>query len=155
MSNADYMVTAGDVYSLTYAANGTAVSYTIAVDSTYRIRVSNLAVLDVSGKSYLTVKKQVEEIVQKNYPLSGVQFVLLNPATYKIVIKGEVTQTTERSVWALTRLSSVVSGITTPYSSVRDVTITSVNGKKRVYDLFKARREGDLSQNPYLRPAML
>ena len=152
MSNADYMVTAGDVYSLTYAANGTAVSYTIAVDSTYRIRVSNLAVLDVSGKSYLTVKKQVEEIVQKNYPLSGVQFVLLNPATYKIVIKGEVTQTTERSVWALTRLSSVVSGITTPYSSVRDVTITSANGKKRVYDLFKARREGDLSQNPYLRP---
>lgn len=152
MSNPDYRVTAGDVYSLTYAANGTAVSYTIAVDSTYRIRVSNLAVLDVSGKSYLTVKKQVEEIVQKNYPLSGVQFVLLNPATYKIVIKGEVTQTTERSVWALTRLSSVVSGITTPYSSVRDITVTSANGNKKVYDLFKASREGDLSQNPYLRP---
>ena len=152
MSNADYMVTAGDVYSLTYAANGTAVSYTIAVDSTYRIRVSNLAVLDASGKSYLTLKKQVEEIVQKNYPLSGVQFVLLNPASYKIVIKGEVTQTTERSVWALTRLSQVVDGITTPYSSVRDVTVTSQNGKKKVYDLFKARREGDLSQNPYLRP---
>lgn len=152
MSNPDYMVTAGDVYSLTYAANGTAVSYTIAVDSTYRIRVSNLAVLDASGKSYLTLKKQVEEIVQKNYPLSGVQFVLLNPASYKIVIKGEVTQTTERSVWALTRLSQIVDGITTPYSSVRDVTVTSQNGKKKVYDLFKARREGDLSQNPYLRP---
>lgn len=152
MSNADYMVTAGDVYSLTYAANGTAVSYTIAVDSTYRIRVSNLAVLDVSGKSYLTVKKQVEEIVQKNYPLSGVQFVLLNPATYKVVINGEVTRTTERSIWALTRLSSVVNGITTPYSSLRDITVTSSNGKKRVYDLFKAQRNGDLSQNPYLRP---
>ncbi len=152
MSNADYMVTAGDVYSLTYAANGTAVSYTIAVDSSYRMRVSNLAVLDVSGKSYLTVKKQVEEIVQKNYPLSGVQFVLLNPATYKVTVKGEVTRTTERSIWALTRLSSVVSGITTPYSSVRDITVTSANGKKRVYDLFKAQRNGDLSQNPYLRP---
>lgn len=152
MSNADYMVTAGDVYSLTYAANGTAVSYTIAVDSTYRIRVSNLAVLDVSGKSYLTVKKQVEEIVQKNYPLSGVQFVLLNPATYKVVINGEVTRTTERSIWVLTRLSSVVNGITTPYSSLRDITVTSSNGKKRVYDLFKAQRNGDLSQNPYLRP---
>ena len=34
MSNTDYMVTAGDIYSLTYAANGIPVSYTIPVDPT-------------------------------------------------------------------------------------------------------------------------
>ena len=60
LSNADYMVTAGDVYSLTYSANGIAVSYTIPVDPTYKIRVSNLAVLDASGKSYIT-KQYLED----------------------------------------------------------------------------------------------
>lgn len=152
MSNPNYMVTAGDVYSLTYAANTTPVSYTISVDSTYRIRVSNLAVLDARGKSYLTLKRQVEEIVQKNYPLSGVQFVLLNPAVYKVVVKGEVSQTTERSVWALSRLSNVIENLTTNFSSIRNITITSSDNQSKSYDLFKARRDGDLSQNPYLRP---
>ncbi len=152
MSNADYMVTAGDIYSLSYSANGIAVSYTIPVDPTYKIRVSNLAVLDASGKSFLTLKKQVEEIVQKNYPMSGVQFVLTNPASFKVVVTGEVKRTVEKQAWALTRLSSVVSGTMTGYSSIRDVTVTSKNGKKRTYDLFKATRDGDLSQNPFVRP---
>lgn len=152
MADVDYMVTPGDIYSLTYLANGTAVSYSIAVDSTYKIRVSNLAVLDAADKSYIALKRQVESIVQKNYPLSGVQFVLVNPASYKVVVKGEVKETVERSVWALSRLSSVISGTTTEYSSFRDVTVTSANGKKKTYDLFKASRDGDLSQNPYVRP---
>ena len=94
MSNTDYMVTAGDIYSLTYSANGLSVSYTIPVDPTYKIRVSNLAVLDASNKSFITLKQQVEEIVQKNYPMSGVQFVLVNPASFKVVINGEVKKTT-------------------------------------------------------------
>lgn len=152
MSNPDYMVTAGDVYSLTYVANATPISYSIAVDSTYRIRVSNLAILDASGKSYFTLKKEVEEIVQKNYPLSGVQFILQNPASFKVVVKGEVIQTTERSVWALTRLSTVIENLTTDFSSIRNVTITSYDKKSKSYDLFKALRNGDLTQDPYLRP---
>ena len=152
MSNTDYMVTAGDIYSLNYSANGIAVSYTIPVDPTYKIRVSNLAVLDASGKSFITLKQQVEEIVMKNYPMSGVQFVLLNPASFKVIVKGEVRATAEKQAWALSRLSSIIAGTTTPYSSIRDVTITSRNGKKRTYDLFKATRYGDLSQNPYVRP---
>ena len=152
MSNTDYMVTAGDIYSLTYSANGLSVSYTIPVDPTYKIRVSNLAVLDASNKSFITLKQQVEEIVQKNYPMSGVQFVLVNPASFKVVINGEVKKTTEKQAWALTRLSSVVKGTMTSYSSIRDITITSKNGKKRTYDLFKATRYGDLSQNPFVRP---
>lgn len=152
MSNTDYMVTAGDIYSLTYAANGIPVSYTIPVDPTYKIRVSNLAVLDASGKSFMTLKQQVEEIVQKNYPMSGVQFVLLNPASFKVVVKGEVRTAVEKQAWALTRLSTVINGTATAYTSVRDIVITSKNGRKNTYDLFKATRFGDLSQDPYVRP---
>ncbi len=152
MSSSDYMVTAGDVYSLTYAAGTAAVSYTIPVDPSYKIRVSNLAVIDAAGKSYMTLKKQVEEIVQKNYPMSGVQFVLLNPSSFKVTVCGEVSKTSEIGVWGLTRLSSVVYAFATPYSSFRTVTVVSDSGKSKKYDLFLADRDGDLSQNPYLRP---
>ncbi len=152
MSNADYMVTAGDVYSLNYAAGNNVVSYTIPVDPSYKIRVSNLAVLDAAGKSYITLKKQVEEIVSKNYPMSGVQFVLLNPASFKVIVTGEVIKTTEMNSWALTRLSSVINGLTTPYSSKRNIEIISKNGTSKFYDLFSASRNGDLKQDPYLRP---
>lgn len=152
MSTPDYMVTAGDVYSLSFVAGSTALSYTIPVDPTYRIRVANLAILDASGKSYMTLRKQVEEIVTKNYPMSGVQFVLLNPATFNVIVKGEVKNTAEKKAWPLTRLSSVIGDCLTDFSSTRDIEITSLNGKKQKYDLFKANRFGDLSQNPYLRP---
>ena len=152
MSNPNYIVTAGDVYSLNYSAGGTPVSYTIPVDSTYKIRVANLAVLDVKGKTYLSVKKEIENIVIRNYPMSGVQFVLLNPASFTVVVKGEVTSTFEKRAWALTRLSDVLKTGLTGRASTRNIVITDKDGKSKTVDLFKARREGDLSQNPYVRP---
>ena len=152
MSNPDYMVTAGDGYSLNFAAGSTPVSYSVMVDSTYKIRVANLGVLDVKNKSYLTVKKEVEDIVTKNYPMSGVQFVLMSPATFTVVVKGEVNKTEERNAWALARLSSVLSGVYTNYSSNRFVTLRRADGTVKKCDLFLASRFGDLSQDPYLQP---
>ena len=152
MSNPDFMVTAGDIYTLAYGAAGSAVQYTIVVDSTYKVRVSNLSVIDASGKSFLELKKQVEDIVTKNYPLSGAQFVLTKPGTFTVTIKGEVKAATERRAWALTRLSDVLSGSLTSFSSTRNVVVTSANGKIKTYDLFKVTRDADFSQNPYLRP---
>ena len=62
MSNPDYLVTAGDVYSLNFAAGTTPVSYKIAVDSSYKIRVANLAVLDGKGKTFVALKNEIENI---------------------------------------------------------------------------------------------
>ncbi len=152
MSNADYLVTAGDIYTLGFIAGTSTIEYHIIVDSTYKVRVANLAVIDAAGKSYMTLKKQVEDIVSKNYPMSGVQFSLVNPASFNVTVKGEVAATTERSAWALSRLSSVVNHVKTNYASIRDITVTSAGGVTKHYDLFKASRDGDLSQDPYLRP---
>ncbi|MDR0567771.1 MAG: SLBB domain-containing protein [Spirochaetaceae bacterium] len=203
LSTPDYRVTAGDVYSLVYAAGTTSVEYTITVDSTYRVRISNLGVIDAAGKTYIQLKNQVETIVSNNYPLGGAQFVLRQPASFKVYIRGEVLSSVEVSAWALTRLSSLlqislflneqnnylltrqsestgrldstsrtvatdetgVAGQTnnsaytysghnylTLDSSIRNVSVRSSNGQVRVYDLFKADRLGDLSQDPYLRP---
>jgi protein involved in polysaccharide export with SLBB domain len=152
LSSPDYLVTAGDVYTLAYFAGTTPVEYTITVDSTYRIRVSNLGVIDGVGKTFNQLKAQVESIVLNNYPLGAAQLVLRQPAVFKIYIKGEVQTTQEMQVWALSRLSSVLGNNLTSYSSTRNIQIRSSNGQVRTYDLFMANRAGDLSQNPFVRP---
>jgi protein involved in polysaccharide export with SLBB domain len=151
LSTPDYPVTAGDVYTLAYLAGSEAVEHAITVDTNYRIRVSNLSVINAAGKTYDELKTQVESIVNGAYPLSGVQFVLRTPSVFKVQVKGEVRIAGEVSAWALARLSSL-SGYVTPYGSVRTVTVISSNGLTRTYDLFKAGRLGDMTQNPYLRP---
>ena len=152
MSNPDYMVTAGDVYQLAYAAGTTPVNYPIIIDTTYKMRVANLSVIDVYGKTFPEVKALVEQIITRNYPMSGLQFTLEKPASFKVTVDGEVIRASEVSAWALSRLSTLAVPYFTPYSSLRSVTVTSKSGKKREYDLFLSQRYGDLSQDPYIRP---
>jgi protein involved in polysaccharide export with SLBB domain len=139
------------VYGLAFLIGNNPVSYVITVDSSYKVRVVNLGIIDAAGKTYMQLKNQVEAVVSNNYPLSGVQLVLMKPAVFRVYIKGEVVSSGEREAWALDRLSSAVS-LMTPLSSLRDINIQSVGGQVRTYDLFKAQRFGDLSQDPYLRP---
>lgn len=152
LSSEYYPVTPGDMYSLAYAAGNTPVTYTILVDTSYRVRVANLALIDVRGMSFATLKERVETIISKNYPFSGVQFGLTSPAVFRVTVKGEVLKTAEQDAWSLSRLSSVVQPHLTKYSSLRDVTLTSLDGKTTSYDLFRATRFGDLSQDPLVRP---
>lgn len=152
MSVSYYPVTAGDVYTLAFAAGGTPVRYTIPVDSTYKIRVANLGVINCAGLTYLQLKSQIESLVLRNYPMAGVQFVLTSPSTFLVSISGEVNKTIERNAWALTRLSVFLSKELTAYASRRNITIESMDGSTKTYDLFLADRKADLSQNPFLRP---
>ena len=152
ISNSDYMVTVGDFYRLTYSISGNMISYEILVDSTYDIRIGNLGVIKAKGKSYISLKKEVEELVLRNLPMSGVQFVLVSPSVFTVKITGEVISATEKKVWGLTRVSEAISNSLTEYSSSRNIKIKSENGKEKVVDLFKARRDGDLSNDPYVRP---
>ncbi|WP_432996157.1 SLBB domain-containing protein [Treponema socranskii] len=152
MSSTDYLVTAGDIYTLAFAVNGSVVSYVIPVDASYRIRVANITTIGVAGNTFLRLKQRVEELVTQNYPMSGVQFALTFPAAFKVVIDGEVKETAIKQAWALSRLSDVIAGTLTDYASVRNIVVTSEDGKKNTYDIFKASRFGELSQNPYVRP---
>jgi len=151
MSTIDYMVTAGDIYTMGFLAGSKPVSYIMIVDSSYKVRVVNMGIINADGLSYLELKKQVESIINRNYPLSGIQFALTTPATFNITVRGEVTVTTTVPVWGLSRLSDVLKNLTTN-ASLRDIAITSSRGKTASYDYFKAHRLGDLTQNPFLRP---
>jgi protein involved in polysaccharide export with SLBB domain len=152
LSTADYQVTAGDIYKLYYMAGTAKVEYTIPVDSTYRIRVSNLGIINAAGKTFNQLKSQVETVVVNNYPMSGVQLMLSEPAVFSVFLTGEVEESVEVQAWALSRLSGVIADHITPYASLRDISVKSTGGQVRVYDVFAAQRDGDLSQDPYLRP---
>ncbi|MDE5898244.1 MAG: SLBB domain-containing protein [Treponemataceae bacterium] len=152
MASKDYPVTAGDTYSLSFVVRNEIMTFAVPVDSSYQIKVANLAVINGRGKTFLELKKQVEEVVNKNYPLSGVQFFILQPSIFNIVVSGEVRMTTEKKAWALSRLSSVIADALTDDSSTRDIVVVSEDGTERSYDLFKAERDGDLRQDPYMRP---
>lgn len=152
MSSTNYPVTAGDIYSLNFAVGSNIVSYSIPVDSTYKIRIANMGVINCEGLTYLQLKSQVESLVLKNYPMSGVQFILTAPSMFSITVSGEVEETMEYNAWALTRLSSIVTKSFTKYSSNRDIKIENQKGEVKSYDLYMSTRKGDLSQDPLLRP---
>lgn len=151
VSTADYPVTTGDVYVLSFVSGQGPVSYTLTVDTSYKIRVANLAVLNTEGKTFRKLKEEVETIVSKNYPLSGVQFVLATPGSFKVLVKGEVKAALEKNAWGLTRVSEIVQDSLTPYSSTRDIVLKSPE-RTVICDIFKARRTGDLTLDPYVRP---
>lgn len=152
VSAPDYKVCAGDTFLLAYMAGSAAVEYPIQLDASYMLRISNLGNVNVRGKTFLEVKKIVEDTVTKNYPFSGVQFTLTAPARFYVTVKGEVTQAQQIATWGMARLDSVIESVLTDYSSTRDITITSAGGESNTYDLFKALRGGDMTQNPYMSP---
>ncbi len=153
MAEKDYKVTAGDVYTLSFYQNGAGSSYTIIVDSTYKIKIANLGAINCENLSFIQLKKNIETLVMRNYPLSVVTFAMLQPSVFNVIIKGEVFSAHETKAWALTRLSDILQAAElTQFSSTRNIKIKSSNGKIKTCDLFKAKRNADFSENPYLRP---
>lgn len=171
MTTRDYQVTAGDVYRVAFVAGTTPVNFSFVVDLSYKVRIANLGVVNASGLTYLQFKKRVEDLITRNYPLGGVQFALTAPATFSVYITGEVEATTSTIAWGLTRLSTVLANlpvgvskldtqksipstnraVLTKNASIRDIEIRSASGISTSYDYYRARRYGELDQDPYLR----
>ena len=55
MADPNFKVTAGDVYTVAYAAGSNAVQYSVLVDSTYKIRVANLFILCIVSRTYFII----------------------------------------------------------------------------------------------------
>ena len=121
MATNEYIVTAGDIYTLAFASG----SFSISVDSTYKVRIANLGFINAQGLTLQEFKSRVEALVSKADSIS---------------------------TWALDHVSSLVSSYYTDYSSKRFVTVISADGTEKHYDLYKAMYDGDFAQNPYLRP---
>lgn len=152
MAATDYPVTPGDVYTLQYLQSNQAQSLALFVENDYMINLSIFGVLDARGLTYSELKKQIESIVVDAYPNSSPQILLKSPGAFNVLVKGEVKTAQFAGAWGLSTLGEVVRNLFTEYSSGRTVEIVSSDGTSKRYDLFLASREGDISQNPYVRP---
>lgn len=152
MSSTDYQVTPGDIYQLDFIAGGSHVSYKMIVDSNCSIKVANLGIINGENKTFVQLKKEVEAIINKNYPLNACQFTILKTSIFSITVKGAVNVARKEEAWALTRLSEIYERNATEFSSKRNVTVVSKNYGTKNYDLFLTERYGDFSQDPYVRP---
>ncbi|MEW6565363.1 MAG: SLBB domain-containing protein [Spirochaetota bacterium] len=151
MSTESYPVTPGDIYTLTFITASGVQTLSLYVGTDYSIQVGSLGVLDGKNKTFLALSSQIQERVLKAYPLSSPQLYISSVGIFPVKLVGEVARTKEVYVWALTRLSSLLNGNLTTYSSTRDVMVRNERGEERQYDLFKASRYGVLEQDPYVR----
>ena len=127
IASPDYIVTAGDIYALAIGSN----VLSVTIDASYKLRVGNLGVINVKGLTFQQLKNKVENLVNSNYPTTTFQFYITNPASFKVLIVGEVKSAGELSTWSLRRLSSIIGDHLTGYSSTRNIVVESEDGTKK------------------------
>ena len=150
IANQKYPVTPGDTLSLTYVEGKTTVSLTLQVGGDWRVSIPNFGAVDGKTKTFSQLSKDIEVLVSTYLPFSSPRVSLISTGSFSVLVKGEVYTSQEVQAWGLSRLSSVVFAAT-PYASSRNVLVTSADGKTTGYDVYKALRDGDISQNPLIR----
>jgi protein involved in polysaccharide export with SLBB domain len=152
LSTADYPATPGDVYNLFFIpVGGNPVTIQLVLDAGYQLKVLNMGNINAKGKTYLYLKTEVENLVSRNYPLSGPSLTLSSMGKFTIPVTGETFVPGNRDVDGLTRVSTLLKNLT-DNASIRFAQVTSADKTMHVYDIFTAARTGDFSKDPYVRP---
>jgi polysaccharide biosynthesis/export protein len=152
ISSQDYPVTPGDMYHLTFYSGGEVIANDIIVESDYNVNLGIFKKISTAGKSFPEIKKIIESRISSAYPESMPSISILSVGLFLVQIKGEISESQSVIVWGLSRLNDVISKRTSPYSSMRQVGVLGNKGTLTLYDPYKAIYDGDLSQNPHLKP---
>ena len=150
ISNNSYPVTPGDTLNLFYTEGKTTTTLTLQVDGSYRVSIPTFGAVSGKDKTFVEFAREIEQLVVTYLPYSLPRVTLIGTGAFSVTVRGEVVSTREMPAWGLSRLSSVIKGAT-DYASTRQIQITSRDGLSQTYDLYAALREGDLSQNPYVK----
>ncbi len=152
MSNPEYPVMPGDVYKLTYLSSHQIFSMEVIVGSDFIINLAIFGKINARNMTFNKIRSIVEQKVEQAYPGSTPSLILVSVGSFQVYLTGEVKQSVNIAAWGLTLLSEVVGQHLTPYSSNRDIEVLPEEGRKRQYDLFKAKRFGMKEEDPYLKP---
>lgn len=158
LAAAEYPVTPGDTYRLSFlpaiAARTDAVariSETVVVASDYTVDLGAFGELDGRGLHLNELRRRVVALVDDAYPGSNPALRLSEVGTFEVHLRGAVETAGHTATWGLGRLSEVVAERLGMHASVRDLRIER-GADLLTYDLFRAQRFGDRSQDPYLMP---
>jgi polysaccharide export outer membrane protein len=148
----NYPVTPGDVYKLSYMTAGGIQSLEITVQGDFSLNLSVFGKLSAQGLTYQELRTAAENLVNHAYPGSKPSFIIISTGIFQIYLKGEVKEAGYVNCWGLSRLSEVIAGKTTAYSSLRDIEVIAENGAVKTYDLFSALSLGKRDEDPYVKP---
>ena len=151
-TTADYPVTPGDTFSLTFLQSTQAAMMRLFVNPDGSINAGIFGRIEARGMTYPALKATIEKLVAKGYPGSNPSLQFVATGIFTVLVEGEVKVAEQQTAWGLTRLSELVKASATRYADRRSVLVRRAEGSERRFDLFKAEREGDLSENPYVRP---
>ena len=154
ISNRQYPVTPGDVYTLTFLLAGETVSNTLLVESDYNINMTIFGKINAAGMTFAQLKPMVEDIIAYAYPRSLPSLTITAVGVFQVAIRGEIPESRYVTAWGLSRLSEILEGNLGDYSSIRDVEIIYESGRNETYDLLAALNQGVLEQNPNIRPGV-
>ncbi len=152
MSSPEYMVTPGDIYNLAFNRGIQRQSISLLVEGDGVINAGFLGRIQARGMKFSELKELLLKKVSESYADSNPSLLIVSTGTFPIIIKGEVKGIGIESAWGLSRLAQIVKPYLTPFSSQRTIRVISKSGSSKTYDLLKADRFGDLTQNPVLQP---
>jgi polysaccharide biosynthesis/export protein len=150
MADPLYPVTPGDSYIFSFVTGAGSTTVSVVVDAGYNVNLGTLGTVAVRGQTFQQLKAYAEKKALEAYSYSAPRLVIRSPGVFQVYLRGEVEQAGFSKAWGLMRLSEV-SAKPTRFASDRDIEIISAKGEVAHYDLFRALRFGDLTQNPLLK----
>jgi polysaccharide export outer membrane protein len=151
-SRGNYPVTPGDIYELTYRSAGQSVVNDVLVESDYTLNLNIFGKMKGENLTFPELKDRIETIITRAYPNSLPYLTISSVGVFQVYVKGEVPQTKFVTAWGLSRLSEIAKPNMSPSSSMREVGVTSKDGRLRKYDLYKALYQGALEEDPFVKP---
>jgi polysaccharide biosynthesis/export protein len=146
-----YRLGPGDVLSLEYGGKALDAK-TLNVDAEGRVRVPNLGLVLVGGRTLTEAREEILKRLRSYVPGADVDLRLIQARTFKVFVTGDVRQPGTQQVVGSARVLEAIeaAGGTDSIGSRRNVRVLRRDGRVAVADLVRFERTGDWDSNPYL-----
>ena len=148
---AEYVLGSGDMLSIDVWGEIN-VHHTLGVTPEGNLLIPGVGTVQVGGEYLADAKNIIQEAVLRSYKSVPVTITLLKLKRVKVIVAGAVKAPGIYSVFANTRVSEVIdiAGGFMDNSSFRNILVTHPDGTTTFADVFKFKRLGNRSRNPYI-----
>jgi polysaccharide biosynthesis/export protein len=151
ISSEDYPVTPGDVYQLVYQQGNVTMTAALLVEGDYSVNLGLFGKMSTSGMTFDGFKQLVEDRIANAYPRSMPSLTITALGLFRVQVTGETNEARSVTAWGLSHVSDVTKNLLRASTSLRNVQLISRGGKSKTFDLFKAIRNGQASEDPLVK----
>ena len=151
VGSAEYPVTPGDRYSLSYYDGKNLVTLNFQADLDCKVSIPSFGVIEASGMTLMEFKRHVEDMVSTYYSYASPQLTLVGCGMFSVRVSGAVKYSQYVTAWGLSRLSDLAI-YADDFASTREVQVLYGDGTSKTYDLYNGLRNGIPEDDPLLKP---